>query len=52
MIAIHTEKNPEKKKTLFETAINETAPFYFNKFEQLVKHNNGYLAAKKVIFLF
>uniref|UniRef100_A0A1B6LN94 glutathione transferase n=1 Tax=Graphocephala atropunctata TaxID=36148 RepID=A0A1B6LN94_9HEMI len=45
---IYFEPDEDLKKTKMETYINETIPFYFEKFDALVKENGGYLASKKL----
>ncbi|RZF48399.1 hypothetical protein LSTR_LSTR007566 [Laodelphax striatellus] len=42
------ESDEATKKKLEETLVNETAPFYFNKFNDHIKNNGGYLANGKL----
>ncbi|KAJ3663489.1 hypothetical protein Zmor_007746 [Zophobas morio] len=44
LLAIHFEKDEEKKKTLLETAAKETIPYYITRLETIVQQNNGHLA--------
>uniref|UniRef100_A0A0H5BQN8 glutathione transferase n=1 Tax=Bombyx mori TaxID=7091 RepID=A0A0H5BQN8_BOMMO len=42
------ESDEATKKRLEETLLNETVPFYFNKFNDHIKNNGGYLANGKL----
>nr|AFJ75809.1 glutathione s-transferase S2 [Nilaparvata lugens]5H5L_A Chain A, Glutathione s-transferase S2 [Nilaparvata lugens]5H5L_B Chain B, Glutathione s-transferase S2 [Nilaparvata lugens]BAS01274.2 prostaglandin D synthase [Nilaparvata lugens] len=42
------ESDEATKKKLEETLLNETVPFYFNKFNDHIKNNGGYLANGKL----
>lgn len=46
------EKNPEIKSKMYETLLNETVPFYLDRFEQTVSDNGGYFVNGKVSILF
>lgn len=41
---LDAKKKAERKDPLY----NEALPFYFNKFDAIVKENNGHVANKKV----
>ncbi|XP_022173689.1 glutathione S-transferase-like [Myzus persicae] len=42
------DPNEESKAKKFETLINETIPFYMNKFENIVGENDGYFVNGKL----
>jgi glutathione S-transferase len=47
-VVAHFEKDEEKKKTLKETALKETIPYYLTRLDAIVQKNKGYLALGKV----
>jgi len=42
------EPNEESKAAKYDTLVNETIPFYMEKFEKIVGENNGYFVNGKV----
>lgn len=42
------ETDEEKKKTMEETLKNETIPFYFSIFDEIIQSNGGYLVGDAV----
>lgn len=42
------EKNEEIKSKMFGPLVNETMPFYLDRFEKIVSENNGYFVNGKV----
>jgi len=42
------EPNEESKAAKYVTLVNETIPFYMEKFEKIVGENNGYFVNGKV----
>ncbi|CAB0005715.1 unnamed protein product [Nesidiocoris tenuis] len=46
--AFHHEADPEKKEQKRQTLLKETVPYYFERFDRIVKENNGYLANGKL----
>lgn len=44
------DSNEESKAAKYESLINETIPFYMDKFETIVAENNGYFVNGKVTF--
>jgi Glutathione S-transferase, C-terminal domain len=48
-LAAHFYETDEAvKQKKLDVALNETAPFYFGKLEEIAKTNNGYFANGKV----
>ncbi|KAF4531195.1 hypothetical protein B566_EDAN017857 [Ephemera danica] len=43
LMAYRAEVDPKKKEEKKQTLLNESIPFYMNRFEQVIKDNNGYL---------
>ncbi|RZB40563.1 glutathione S-transferase [Asbolus verrucosus] len=48
LVQIFFEKDEEKKKTLKETAINETFPYYLTRLDTIVQKNKGHLAVGRL----
>lgn len=46
------DSNEESKTAKYGPLINETVPFYMDKFEKIVDENNGYFVNGKVILMF
>lgn len=42
------EKNEEIKSKMYDSLVNETIPFYVNRFEKIVAENDGYFVNGKV----
>lgn len=42
------EKNEEIKSKMYDSLVNETIPFYVNRFEKIVVENDGYFVNGKV----
>lgn len=49
LIAWATEKDEKVKEEKHEVLHKETIPFYYDKFDGLVKANGGYLVNKQVM---
>lgn len=49
---MYREEDPSRKEKLKQIMLNDTIPFYMDRFESILEENNGYLANGKVcIFL-
>jgi glutathione S-transferase len=48
IVVAHFEKDEEKKKTLKETALKETIPYYLTRLDAIVQKNKGHLALGKL----
>lgn len=45
------DPNEESKEAKYAPLVNETVPFYMDKFEKIVEENNGYFVNGKVTTL-
>jgi len=48
----HHERNEEIKSKLRDTIVNDSIPFYFDRFEKIVSENGGYFVNGKVCIIY
>jgi glutathione S-transferase len=48
IIIYYHEQNAEIKSKMYDSLVNETIPFYVNRFEQIVSDNDGYFVNGKL----
>lgn len=46
------ERNEEIKSKLRDTIVNDSIPFYFDRFEKIVSENGGYFVNGKVCIIY